>query len=236
MSSFAQRIGLLARRRVVAHPRRYATTVDPPSRPPPPPPQQPEVETFSSSSKPRLYYARPPTRSDLPEIKVILEASVGVAGWAVFFLFAANQERLASSVVKQVLQTVRGNEELRDVLGDAIRPEPAWYLNGDPWINGSINLPAGHVDVSFRLKGHRGQHPIHWFYQYPTHQEQAAARFISPAYEKRKGSRSCLVSRPLSSPRVMHNHTPLHLVRFRVISDDGKVVNVLAQPGDKPTQ
>ena len=42
--------------------------------------------------------------------------------------------------MKQIIQTVRENEELRDVLGDAIRPEPAWYLNGDPWISGSVRI------------------------------------------------------------------------------------------------
>jgi len=65
-------------------------------------------------------------------------ATVGVSAWAAFLLFATNQEKLASSVVKKILQTVRENEELKDMLGDAIRPEPAWYLNGDPWIHGSV--------------------------------------------------------------------------------------------------
>jgi cytochrome c oxidase assembly factor 1 len=61
-----------------------------------------------------------------------------VSAWAAFLLFATNQEKLASSIVKQILQMVRENEELKVMLGDAIRPEPAWYLNGDPWIHGSV--------------------------------------------------------------------------------------------------
>jgi cytochrome c oxidase assembly factor 1 len=110
-------------------------------------------------------------------------ATVGVSAWAAFLLFATNQEKLASSVVKQILQTVRENEELKEMLGDAIRPEPAWYLNGDPWIHGSvitttrfcsihsisshsfytkINLPQGNVDLSFRLKGHRGSGTLYF--------------------------------------------------------------------------
>jgi hypothetical protein len=40
------------------------------------------------------------------------------------------------------MQTVRENEELKDMLGDAIRPEPAWYLNGNPWINGSVTTTS----------------------------------------------------------------------------------------------
>lgn len=202
MSSIALRIRLLARRRVlVTHPRFYVTTPDTSPKPPLPPGQQPQVETFTSPSKPRLYYARPPTKSDLPKIKkrwplLLAFATVGVAGWAVFLLFATNQERLASSIVKQIIQTVRENEELRDILGDAIRPEPAWYLNGNPWISGSINLPAGHVDVSFRLKGHRGNGTLYF-----------------TSIRRAKGEA----------------FTPL---RFRVICDDGKVVNVLPKPSD----
>ena len=69
---------------------------------------------------------------------ILAFATVGVSAWAAFLLFATNQEKLASSVVKKILQTVRENEELKDMLGDAIRPEPAWYLNGDPWIHGSV--------------------------------------------------------------------------------------------------
>ncbi|KAL4077053.1 cytochrome oxidase complex assembly protein 1-domain-containing protein [Scleroderma yunnanense] len=201
MTSIVLRTGFLARRCVIVpRPRLYVTT-DTSPKPLPTSGQNPQVETFSSPSKPRLYYARPPTKSDLPKIKkrwpfLLAFATVGVTGWAVFLLFATNQERLASSVVKQITQTVRENEELRDVLGDAIRPEPAWYLNGDPWISGSINLPAGHVDVSFRLKGHRSSGTLYF-----------------TSIRKAKGEA----------------FTPL---RFRIISDDGKVVNVLPRPSD----
>lgn len=64
--------------------------------------------------------------------------TLGVAGWGAFLLLATNQERLASSIVTQILTKARESEELQRVLGDAIRAEPAWYLNGDPWIRGSV--------------------------------------------------------------------------------------------------
>lgn len=51
-----------------------------------------------------------------------------------------NQERLSSSVVRQILQTAREDKALQVVLGDAIRFEPTWYLNGDPWISGSVRV------------------------------------------------------------------------------------------------
>lgn len=200
MSTIAQRTRLLAQRRIFTAPQRlYATTDSVPK--PPPPAQQPPVETFSSPSKPRLYYARPPSKSDLPEIKkrwplVLAFAALGVAGWAAFLLFVTNQEKLASSVVKQILQTVREHDGLKDVLGDAIRPEPTWYLNGDPWISGSVNLPAGHVDLSFRVKGHRGSGTLYF-----------------TSIRKAKGE-------------------PFTPLRFRVISDDGRVINVLTPSSD----
>jgi len=138
--------------------RNYATVTDLPR---PPVVEESRVETFSGPSKPRLYYTRPPHQSDLPRIQVhallpilrayftesiiqkrwpfiLAFATVGVSAWAAFLLFATNQEKLSSSVVKQILQMVGENEELKDMLGDAIRPEAAWYLNGDPWIHGSV--------------------------------------------------------------------------------------------------
>ncbi|KAI6036236.1 cytochrome oxidase complex assembly protein 1-domain-containing protein [Pisolithus microcarpus] len=181
MSTIAQRACLLAPRRIfVPRPRLYATA-DSDSKPPPPPTQQPPIETFSSPSKPR---------------SVLALATVGITGWAAFLLFVTNQEKLASSVVKQILQTVREHDGLKDVLGDAIRPEPTWYLNGDPWISGSVNLPAGHVDLSFRLKGHRGSGTLYF-----------------TSIRKAKGE-------------------PFTPLRFRVISDDGKIINVLTPPCD----
>ncbi|KAH7889183.1 cytochrome oxidase complex assembly protein 1-domain-containing protein [Phlebopus sp. FC_14] len=195
MFSLAQRTRTLAQKQIFCTARRTYSATELPR--PPPPTEEPRVETFSAPSKPRLYYARPPTRSDLPHIPkrwpyVLAFAAVGVSGWLAFLLVAMNQERLSSSVVQRILQTVRASEVLREVLGDAIRPEPVWYLNGDPWISGSINLPAGHVDVSFRLKGHRGSGTLYF-----------------TSIRKVKGE-------------------PFTPLRFRVICDDGRIINVLS--------
>ncbi|EPQ57790.1 DUF1783-domain-containing protein [Gloeophyllum trabeum ATCC 11539] len=125
-------------------------------------PKQPQAERFSEPSRPAQYYARPnaPQR-DLPSIKsrwplVLVASALGVTAWAAFYLYATNQEKLSSSVMKQIMNMVKDDPELREVLGEAIRPEPKWYLNGDPWIEGVINVLQGHCDVSFRLKGHKG--------------------------------------------------------------------------------
>jgi len=136
-------------------------------RPPPSSSNEPAVETFESTSKPKPYYGRPPPRTDLPLQKrrwplVTAFIAAGIAGWAVFLLVVANQEKLSSSVVRQIMRTIKENKELKEVLGDAIRPQPEWWLNGDPWIEGAINMMQGNVDVSFRLKGHQGSGTLYF--------------------------------------------------------------------------
>ena len=37
------------------------------------------------------------------------------------------------------MSTVSENQELRGVLGDAVRFEPVWWLNGDPYIKGAVS-------------------------------------------------------------------------------------------------
>lgn len=134
---------------------------------PPPPTHEPQVETFSASAKPRPYYARPPPRRDLPLIKVtyfyichgtvsnhiltlpaaqkrwpmvLALSGLGLGCWAVFLLFMTNQEKISSSVVRQVMRAVRSDAQLQELLGEAIRPQPEWWLNGDPIIHGSVSL------------------------------------------------------------------------------------------------
>jgi cytochrome c oxidase assembly factor 1 len=78
---------------------------------------------------------------------VLLLGTVGVAAWGVFLTYAANQERLSSSITQQVVTNLRDSSEVREVLGDAIRPEPVWYLNGDPWVDGVVSVAFLHVPV-----------------------------------------------------------------------------------------
>lgn len=63
---------------------------------------------------------------------------LGTTAWGAFYFYAANQERLSSSVMRQVMSTIRESPELERALGDAIRPEPVWWLNGDPVVNGAV--------------------------------------------------------------------------------------------------
>lgn len=99
--------------------------------------------------------------------------ALGLTGWGVFLSYAANQERVSSSVVRQILLNLRHSDLAREALGESIRPEPTWYLNGDPWVSGSvcrlislhtidllnffqISMLQGSVDISMRVKGSKG--------------------------------------------------------------------------------
>ena len=53
-------------------------------------------------------------------------------------VFVTNQEKLSSSVMQQIMNALRESPDLRAVLGEAIRPEPVWWMNGDPWIDGAV--------------------------------------------------------------------------------------------------
>ena len=64
----------------------------------------------------------------------------GVAAWAAFLSYAANQERVSSSAMRRVLSELRESEDVRAILGDAVRPEPLWYLNGSPWVYGTVRV------------------------------------------------------------------------------------------------
>ncbi|OBZ65678.1 hypothetical protein A0H81_14316 [Grifola frondosa] len=138
-------------RRTFVH-RCYATSSAHPRKP------LPEVETFSQTARPGIYYPRP--QRELPPLKnkwplVLAFGAIGVSLWAGFMAYVANEEKLSSSVMQQIMSTVREDPQLREVLGEAIRPEPVWWMNGNPRVDGAIHMPGGNVDLSFRLKGHK---------------------------------------------------------------------------------
>ncbi|KAM5532326.1 hypothetical protein V8D89_014005 [Ganoderma adspersum] len=154
----------------------------------------PEIETFDKTARPGLYYARPSPK-DLPPLNskwpaILALAAFGVSAWVGFMVFVGNQERLSSSVMQQIMTTIRENAELRDVIGEAVRPEPVWWMNGDPWVNGAIHIPGGNIDLSFRVKGHKG-----------------AGTLYFTSIRRAKGE-------------------PFQILRFKVIADDGREVNI----------
>ena len=83
---------------------------------------------------------------------LVVLGTFGVAAWVAFIKYANNQERLTSSITQQILQNLRDSPEVNELLGDAIRPEPVWYLNGDPWVDGVVRPYS--YDVSFDPHSH----------------------------------------------------------------------------------
>ncbi|KAG6840592.1 hypothetical protein C0991_005682 [Blastosporella zonata] len=145
----------------------FATRTYSELRRPPPVRPEPVVETFSATSRPRPYYAKHPPTRELPRIKkrwplIAGALTLGIATWAAFMIYVTNQEMISSSVVRQIMRSVREDAQLKEVLGDAIRPQPEWWLNGDPIIHGKISQLAGNVDVSFRIKGSKSSGTLYF--------------------------------------------------------------------------
>ncbi|EDR03343.1 uncharacterized protein LACBIDRAFT_191598 [Laccaria bicolor S238N-H82] len=158
-----QRSALCRREALGSCIRHYATELPRP----PPSTSEPVVETYSATSKPRPYYAKHPPYRELPKIKskwpvAISALTIAVLGWSGFMAYVTNQEKLSSSVSRSILRAVREDPQLRQVLGEVIRPQPEWWLNGDPWISGHINQLQGNIDVSFRIRGSRSSGTIYF--------------------------------------------------------------------------
>jgi cytochrome c oxidase assembly factor 1 len=62
-----------------------------------------------------------------------------MAGWAAFLTYVTNETKVTSSVVKQILRTIKSDPQLTESLGLAIRPKPEWWLNGYPIIDGQVS-------------------------------------------------------------------------------------------------
>ena len=56
-------------------------------------------------------------------------------------MVATNQEKLSSSVFRSIVRALKVDPQLKETLGDAIRPQAEWYLNGDPHIKGHVSQP-----------------------------------------------------------------------------------------------
>lgn len=98
----------------------------------------------------------PPRSSPFKSLSLLLGLSL--SSWAVFLTYSNNAERLSSSVVKELIRQSKFHPLTRDVLGAPIRPaSDNWFLLGgllgSTWVNGSVSMMQGKVDISLRLKG-----------------------------------------------------------------------------------
>ncbi|GAB1523609.1 cytochrome oxidase assembly protein 1 [Rhizoctonia solani] len=112
-------------------------------KPPPPGPPPPPPTNFDAPSRPRLVHERP-KQKELPIMRSRAPALIGlgilgVTAWAGFVVYATNQERLASSVTKQVLTQVRASQEIAAELGQGVVAEPTWWMVGQPYVDGAVS-------------------------------------------------------------------------------------------------
>ncbi|CAE6405041.1 unnamed protein product [Rhizoctonia solani] len=141
-------------------------------KPPPPGPPPPPPTNFDAPSRPRLVHERPKQR-ELPVMRSRAPALIGlgilgVTAWAGFVVYATNQERLASSVTRQVLTQVRASQEIAAELGPGVVAEPTWWMVGQP----SICCKARLISVCV------------------SKVQKERERYISRASEKKKGNPS----------------------------------------------
>lgn len=93
---------------------------------------------------------------ELPTIKTsrgwlrtlpIFVVAVGAAMLGIF-----NYQKSSSSVVSSTLYALRTSPQAREILGDEI-----YFAQQIPWISGEMNQLRGRIDISFWVKGTKGQ-------------------------------------------------------------------------------
>lgn len=77
----------------------------------------------------------------------IFVVAVGAAMLGIF-----NYQKSSSSVVSSTLYALRTSPQAREILGDEI-----YFAQQIPWISGEMNQLHGRIDISFWVKGTKGQ-------------------------------------------------------------------------------
>ncbi|BGP07243.1 cytochrome oxidase assembly protein 1 [Rhodotorula toruloides] len=97
---------------------------------------------------------------ELPELKSRVPLYLGLAvaaaaAWGAFLVYATNEERANSSVVRSLAFQLRNWPAVKEFLGENVKIEP---LVGDfVRIKGSINMLAGRIDVQFPVRGSKAR-------------------------------------------------------------------------------
>lgn len=87
-----------------------------------------------------------PRRSTLISVPVFL-VILGASTLALF-----NYQKSSTSVVSSTLYALRVHPEARQLLGDEIT-----YKYKMPWISGKLSQLHGDIDISYRVKGTKGE-------------------------------------------------------------------------------
>lgn len=81
--------------------------------------------------------------------------------WTLFILHTTNAERANSTIVRSLLFTLRNSPLARSALGDNVKGEKGLVVD-EVWVDGSINVMQGAVDVAFRVKGSRAAGKVYF--------------------------------------------------------------------------
>lgn len=87
-----------------------------------------------------------PRRSTLISVPIFLVV-LGVSTAALF-----NYQKSSSSVVASTLYALRVHPQAREILGNEIS-----FKNKMPWIGGKLSQLHGDIDISYRVKGTKGE-------------------------------------------------------------------------------
>jgi cytochrome c oxidase assembly factor 1 len=68
-----------------------------------------------------------------------------------------NYQKASSSVVESTLYALRVHEQAREVLGDEIT-----FKSKMPWISGKLSQLHGDIDISYSVKGTKGEGVMHF--------------------------------------------------------------------------
>lgn len=83
-----------------------------------------------------------------------------VVFWYVFSSYLNNKERVGSSVLRMVTQTIKESQDVHALLGEPVHLKRSYV--GDPWIEGIVNPLKGKVDMSFPIEGPRGTATVYF--------------------------------------------------------------------------
>lgn len=130
--------------------------------------------------------------------------------WGLFVLNATNAERANSSVVRSLLFHLRNSPLASTALGDSVKPDKGQVLD-TLWVDGSINMMQGSVDLAFRVKG-----------------SKAAGKIYFTSVRRTKASRFEIGQSPLTRSRLseIQELKDRLIVRWRLIRDDGVVFDL----------
>ncbi|KAI5778222.1 cytochrome oxidase complex assembly protein 1-domain-containing protein [Geopyxis carbonaria] len=128
-------------------------------------------------------------RSYIVSIPLFLLA-VGGSALAIF-----NYQKSSSSVVASSLYALRVHDEARKILGEEIQ-----FKHKFPWISGPLNQFGGIIDISYDVKGTKGEGTMH----FKSTRKGRMGLFETETWKLKlkNGTELCLLENAVASPQA----------------------------------